>query len=320
MAELNKLIQSAQSPQEQVQKKCARAKRLSDSLPGLMGQIRDEATAKRDAQDLVDKHAAEEIRLFDLHQWKVDEIARLNKETTEVCHERLGQAVGADQWMDREMDAKLKIFDDPVFADDSTVTEKKGELQAAAGVFRGQWVAFQTKLDFLVNHVAETREKKATDAKRKAEDDAKAAASAAKKAEEDAMATKKADEERKKKLEDDAKAANKAEDERKKKEDVETKAAKKAEEAPTVARNERGEASRSPPPNKSKSFGRGGGSSASSSKPELPKNVLDAIVKRPSDRSDAVTLLAASEAKASRKEKESWADASDAPMADNSSM
>ena len=111
-------------------------------------------------------------------------------------------------------------------------------------------------------------------------------------------------------------------DEKKKKEDEEAKAAKKAEEVATTAENGRGVASRSPPPNKNKNFGKGGSSASSSSKPSLPKNVLDALAKRPSERSDAETLLAATEAKASRKEKdskdnESWADATDAAMAED---
>ena len=130
--------------------------------------------------------------------------------------------------MDKEMDAKLKIFDDPVFADDATVTQKKGELQAAAVVFRGQWVAFQSQLDFLVKHVAETREQKAIDTKRKADDEARAVADVAKKADDEAKAEKKAEDDKRKKLEEDAKAAKKAEGDRKKKDDDEAKTATKS--------------------------------------------------------------------------------------------
>ena len=43
---------------------------------------------------------------------------------------------------------------------------KKGELQAAAEVFRGQRAAFQSQLDFLVKHVAETREQNTVDTKK----------------------------------------------------------------------------------------------------------------------------------------------------------
>ena len=73
---------------------------------------------------------------------------------------------------------------------------------------------------------------------------------------------------------------------------------------------------RTPPPSKNKSFGRGSGSAAGSSEPEHPKHIADALAKRPSDRTDAETLLAASAAKAGRLEKESskpesWADASE---------
>ena len=112
---------------------------------------------------------------------------------------------------------------------------------------------------------------------------------------------------------------NKNEDDKKKKEVDEAKATNKDEDTTTAAKKERGAASRSPPPSKSKHFGRGGGSSASSSRPELPKHVADALAKRPSERSDAETLLAASEAKASRKDGGSWADLSEAPMEDDAS-
>ena len=109
----------------------------------------------------------------------MDEIARLNKETTEVCQERLGQALGADQWMHLGVEEKLKVFDDPVFADDGTVKQKKVELQTSAEGFRNQWATFQSQLDFLVKHVAETSLQKVVDAKRKADDEARAASAAA---------------------------------------------------------------------------------------------------------------------------------------------
>ena len=320
--ELTKFIQSAQSPQEQVQKKSARAKRMFDSLPGLMDQIRDEQESKQAAQEEVDKHTAEEIRLLDLHQWKLDEIARLNKETTEVCCERLGQAIDADQWMHKEVDEKLKVFDDPVFEEDATVKQKKIELQTTADSMRHQWTTFTAQLDFLVKHVAATSLQKTVDAKRKADEEAKAASAAAaevaKKAEEAAKAAKKAEDDKRRKSEEDAKAAKKAEDDKKKKEVDEAKAAtKKAEESTAASSSKtrvRGDDSRSPPP--SKAFAKGASSASSSTTPQ-PQNVTDALAKKPRDRTDEEALLAASAAKASKKQNEAWADISDAPMEGN---
>ena len=298
VAELTKLIHSAQSPQEQLQKKTAKSKRLSDSLPGILQQTREVQTAKLEAQELLDKHTAKEIELLDLYQDRKEEIARLNKETTEVCHERLGQAPTADQWMEREMDEKLKIFDDPSWNGDTTVTEKKALLQTAAGNFRKNWAEFQAGLDFLVKHAADEK-------KRKAAEDAKTTAEATRKADEQALEAKKVENEQRRKLEEDAKAAKKADVERKKKEDEEAKAAKEAEAVAANPPKDGPVRDRTRSPSNAK---------VGKDRPQLPKNVSDALAKRPSERSDAETLLAASEAKASRRSKEGkedWADAAD---------
>ena len=104
-----------------------------------------------------------------------------------------------------------------------------------------------------------------------------------------------------------AEAATKVEDE--------VKAAKKAEDTATSTARVRANDSRSPPP--SKAFAKGGSSSSSTSKPDQPQNVIDALAKQPRERNDEETLLAASAAKASRKQNESWADATDAQMEGN---
>ena len=156
-------------------------------------------------------------------------------------------------------------------------------------------------MDFLGKHATDEKKRKAAeDAKTTAE-----ATEATRKANEQALEAKKVENEQKRKLEADAKAAKKAEVERKKKEDEEAKAAKEAE---AVSANLPKDGStrdrtRSPVPK--------GSESAASSTDQRPKNVTEALAKRPSDRSDAETLLAASDAKASRKSKEVWADAED---------
>jgi colicin import membrane protein len=259
---------------------------------------------------LVEKHAAKEIELLDLYQERKEDIARLNKETTEVCHERLGQAPTADQWMEREMDDKLKIFDDPSWNDDQTVTDKKAQLLAAASTFRRNWATFQSDLDFLVKHAADEKKRKYTE-------EAKAAAEATRKADEEAKEAKKAEDEQKRKLEEDAKASRKAEADRKKKEDEETSAAKAKEVAAATPPKDGSTRDRTRSPSNTKVFTKGSDSAASSSTHQRPKNVTEALAKRPSDRNDEETLLAASEAKASRKDKQSWADAADAMQDDS---
>ena len=208
------------------------------------------------------------------------------------------------------MDEKLKIFDDPSWNDDQTVTEKKAHLQAAASTFRKNWAEFQSNLDFLVKHAADEKKRKSTE-------EAKAAAEATRKADEEAKEAKKAEDEQKRKLEEDAKASRKAEADKKKKEDEETSAAKAKEVAAATPPKDGSTRDRTRSPSNTKVFTKGSSSAASSTTHQLPKNVSDALAKRPSERNDEETLLAASEAKASRKDKQSWADAADAMQEDS---
>ena len=298
---LQGLIQSAQSPQEQLAKKAAKAKRLFDSLPSIAVKMRTEQDAKLACLAAADKHEAEEVRLSDLYESTSAMVTRLNKEATEVCHERLEQAVGAGEQMAKEIDEKLKIFDDPALSGDSSVTQKKDELRATSEGMRTQWALFSQQLDHLVKYVAETRDSQALEKRRKADEEAKSAAEAAKKADEEAKAAKKAEDEKKRKADEEAKAAKKAEDDRKKKADEDARAAKKSEEASAAVRAK--SKSRSPTPSKGFGIGQGGGSASSSSKPSLSPEVAAALAKKPSDRTDADTLLAASAAKARRLEK-----------------
>ena len=150
MTVLQGLIQSAQNPQEQVQKKCAKAERLRLTLPVLMSQIRDAQVSKEAAQTEVDKHGANEVRLLALRQERIDEIARLNEEANEVLVSRLGQEMDFSQWMDKEMEGKLKVFDDPLFSQEPRVVQKKIEFQAVAVAMRAHMADFNAHMDFLL--------------------------------------------------------------------------------------------------------------------------------------------------------------------------
>ena len=162
---LQGLIQSAQSPQKQLANKAAKAQRLFDSLPSIAVKMRAEQDAKLACLAEADKHEAEEVRLSDLYESTSAMVTRLNKEATEVCHERLEQAVGAGEQMAKEIDEKLKIFDDPALSGDSSVTQKKDELRATSEGMRTQWALFSQQLDHLVKYVAETRDSQALEKK-----------------------------------------------------------------------------------------------------------------------------------------------------------
>ena len=125
---------------------------------------------------------------------------------------------------------------------------------------------------------------------------------------------KKAEDERKK-ADNEAKAAKKAEDDKKKEAGEppapKTTAAPAAPTAPTTLQS-RGTSSRSPRRTST------GGASASSGPAAHSPAVKAALAKRPGDRSDEETLLAASAAKAAKTDtKESWADVTEAAKMDD---
>ena len=186
------------------------------------------------------------------------------------------------------------------------------------GLIMSHWADFQSKLDGLVKHVAETREEKSKAAEVTKKAEAKATADAAKKAEEQAKEARKAEDEAKRKQEEEAKAAKAADD--KKKREL-AAAVPAASTAPIVENSTSTNARDSPERARTRSPHPKSGSASSASKPELPKHIADAMAKRPCDRSDEETLLAAKHAKASRKEEtsraETWADATDAEKIDD---
>ena len=182
------LIQSAQNPQEQVQQKCAKAERLRLTVSGLTAQIKESQVAKEAAQAEVDKHDANEARLLALRKQRVEEIATLNEQANEVLVSRLGQELDFSQWLEKDMESKLKVFDDPLFCQEPKVVQKKTEFQAVAVAMRAHMADFDAHMDFLQNFAAEFREKEAAAAKKKSDDVAKEAAEVAKKAEEDSKA------------------------------------------------------------------------------------------------------------------------------------
>ena len=161
----------------------------------------------------------------------------------------------------------------------------------------------------LQEFAAEIRDKHASDAKQRADDAAKEAAEAAKEA---------------KRTEEAAKAAKKPSEEEASQQPAADPKTTPAEPAaapvepvkvPATAPKERIEGkSRSPPPSKNRFSS--GDSSASTAGTPRPKAVEAALAKRAGDRTAEENLLAASAAKAAKKD--SWADTTEADMADDS--
>ena len=102
-----------------------------------------------------------------LRQEHIDDIARLNEEANGVLIAKLGQELDFNQWMEKEMEGKLKVFVDPLFSQDSTVIQKKTEFQSLSIAMRSHMADFTAHLDFLQKYAAEFREKEAAVTKKK---------------------------------------------------------------------------------------------------------------------------------------------------------
>ena len=121
-------------------------------------------------------------------QDRVEEIARLNEQANEVLVSRLGQEMDFGQWVDKEIESKLKVFDDPLFTQEPRVVQKKTELQAGWDAMRALMADSNAHMDFLQKFAAEARVKDVLAAKKKADDEAKEAAEAAETTEDDRKA------------------------------------------------------------------------------------------------------------------------------------
>ena len=121
-------------------------------------------------------------------QDRVEEIARLNEQANEVLVSRLGQEMDFGQWVDKEIESKLKVFDDPLFSQEHRVVQKKTELQAGWVAMQAHMADCNAHMEFLQKFAAEARGKDVLAAKKKADDEAKEAAEAAETTEDDRKA------------------------------------------------------------------------------------------------------------------------------------
>ena len=151
-----------------------------------MQQIREASHNQQTMQAEADRYEALAAELLVQHTTNASEIARLNSESNLVLKENLGQKDGGlAQLMAKEMESKLKSFDDPLFVHDESVAHKKLEVKSMLS----QWTELMASVDTLQSNAADLREKNVLAAKQKADDAAKEAKAAdvlAKKAEREA--------------------------------------------------------------------------------------------------------------------------------------
>ena len=302
-------IWSSQCPQVQLQKKSEKCARLKKKQPEILEQIREASHNQQTMQAEADRYEALAAELLVQHTTNASEIARLNSESNLVLKENLGQNDGGlAQLMAKEMEGKLKSFDDPLFAHDESVARKKLEVKSMLS----QWTELMASVDILQSNAADLREKNVLAAKQKADDaakEAKAADELAKKAEREARQQQEPSKE-------------------------EDKPADTSPQQPAAAIADPGAAaavpsnsqpaermpgkSRSPVPRRNQL----GGSASSSTAPESDPKVAAALAKPARERSEGEVLLAASAAKAaktvSNSTKNSWADFAVNEMEDDS--
>ena len=151
-----------------------------------MEQIKEAGHNQQTMQAEADRYEALAAELLVQHTTNASEIARLNAESNLVLKENLGQSdMGLAQLMAKEMEGKLKSFDDPLYAADESVARKKLEVKSMLA----QWLELMASVDYLQSNAAEIRERNVLVAKQKADEaakEAKAADELAKKAERDA--------------------------------------------------------------------------------------------------------------------------------------
>ena len=300
---LQERIWSSQCPQVQLQKKSEKCARLKKKQPELLEQIKEAGHNQQTMQAEADRYEALAAELLVQHTTNASEIARLNAESNLVLKENLGQSdMGLAQLMAKEMESKLKSFDDPLYAADESVARKKAEVKNMLT----QWVELMASVDYIQSNAAETREKIVQAAKQKAGEaaiEAKAADELAKRAEREA-----------KQLQDPPKEEDKLDGSPPPEPPAAATGIGAAAAVPGKAppKERMPGKSRSPPP-------RASDSSSSSSPPALSAKVAAAVAKPARDRNDEEVLLAASAAKAAKTDSpKSWADTTNDEMEDDS--
>ena len=309
MEELQNNLWNAQDPQLQLQKKAEKSQRLLLKQPKIEEKIKQASTLQQEAQAEADKHESLVAELYAEYKTNAAEIERLNAEAHQVStrlsgfkEADLGEAVA------KALEGKLKIFDDPIFASDPSVAQRKEAIQTHACTVQTMLTAFTDSINKLQEFAVEVREKCVAESKQKAEDAAKQAVEAAKVAKQTAEAA------------DAAKKQSQEETSKQTAADTSPLAATPAAvpvepgSAPASGPKERTNGSRSPPP---KTRFAAGSSSALAASTTRTKLVEAAVAKRAGDRTPEENLLAASAAKTAKKG--SWADTTEeADMADDS--
>ena len=181
--DLQAKVWSAQNPQEQLEKKAAKSRRLTEGQPALLERVREASEKQQKALEEASKHEADAKRLADLWTKNGKEIIRLNSEAHDVLRGVRQADTDIGQYISASLNEKFKVFQDPVFAGDSTVVAKSREFNAAREAITAATAQLEAVCGSLVEYAAmcktravEEAERKATEAAEQAEEIKRAAA------------------------------------------------------------------------------------------------------------------------------------------------
>ena len=183
--ELQAKVWSAQDPQEQLEKKAAKSRRLTEGQPALLERVRRASEKQQEALEEASKHEAEAKRLSDLWTKNGQEIIRLNSESHEVLRGVRRADTDIGQYITESLNEKFKVFEDPVFAGDVTVAAKSKEFKEAREAIATATAQLEAVCGSLVEYASsfktravEEAEKTAAEAVQRAEEVKRAAATA----------------------------------------------------------------------------------------------------------------------------------------------
>ena len=299
--DLQAKVWSAQNPQEQLEKKAAKCRRLTEGQPALLERVRRASEKQQEALEEASKHEAEAKRLSDLWTKNGQEIIRLNSESHEVLRGVRRADTDIGQYITESLNEKFRVFEDPVFAGDATVAAKSKEFKEAREAIATATNKLEAVCGSLVEYASsfkaravEEAEKTAAVAAERAEEAKRAAATP--------LPTGGAEEELDAARKDDSLQNNQP----KAGETAAAGSGKTCSDAKTGENKQRtDEKSRSPAPRRG-SQTPGTASGATATAPGAPTTTLDRALSKPArQRSEAEVILAASAGKIGK-----WADQS----------
>ena len=131
-------MHDAQDPQEQVDKKTAKAQRLTRELPKLNHQLRDKQAELEVAEQKVRDLAEEEAKILQKHREHQAEIERLNSETFSLGERLVHKPpTDAEELFKAEVAQTTADFDHLILWGDGSVEGQKAAMGGSIGTDAG---------------------------------------------------------------------------------------------------------------------------------------------------------------------------------------